>query len=68
MNKKFRSFNFWLGLSSAILILIQAVLKPFGIQLNEDVYTSVINAVLGVFVVLGIISKTNNDDSNNQQS
>lgn len=59
MDSRFKSFKFWLALSSAVLILIQAVLKPFGLQLDEDVYVSVVNALLGVFVVLGIISKPN---------
>lgn len=72
MSKKFKSFNFWLGLFSAILILIQSVLKPFGLQISEDVYMSIVNALLSVFVVLGVISnpkdETANEDKNDQNS
>ena len=68
MNSKFKSFKFWLAFSSALLILIQSVLKPFGLQLNEDIYTSIINALLGVFVVLGIVSPPNSTNETKDEN
>ena len=65
MDKKYKSFSFWLSLFSAILILIQSVLKPLGLQISEDVYMSIVNSLLGIFVVLGFISKPQDDETKN---
>ena len=51
-----KSYSFWLGIASALLLLVQSIGEPLGLEINEEAYMSVINAVLGVFVVLGIIS------------
>ena len=55
-----KSYSFWLGISSALLLLVQTIGEPLGLEINEEVYMSIINAVLGVFVVLGIISNPAN--------
>ncbi len=54
---RFNSYNFWVSLSSAMLILIQVIGAPVGLEISEDVYMSVVNSVLGVFVLLGIVPK-----------
>ena len=66
MSNKFNKFNFWTGLASAIFLLLQAILTPLGLSISEEVYMSIINAVLGVFVMLGIIVKPGSakDDEN----
>lgn len=53
---RIKSYSFWVSLASAILLLVQAVGKPLGLVINEEIYMSIVNSVLGVFVVLGIIS------------
>lgn len=71
MNSKFKSFKFWMGLSSAVLLLLQSVAKPLGLEVSEDVYMSVVNAVLSVFVVLGIVVKDEapkTDDTQNNKT
>lgn len=64
MSNKFNKFNFWTGLASAIFLLLQAILTPLGLSISEEVYMSIINAVLGVFVMLGIIVKPGNTKDN----
>ena len=59
MKSKFKSFKFWMGLASAVLLLIQAIAEPLGLEIDESVYMSIVIAILGVFVVLGIVSKDN---------
>lgn len=59
IKQKLKTQSFWVGLSSALLLLFQALSKPFGIEISEENYISIVNAVLGVFVFLGVISKDN---------
>lgn len=53
---RLKSYRFWLSVASAIFILFQAVAKPLGLQLSEEAYMSVVNGVLGIFVVVGLVS------------
>lgn len=60
INWKLRFFNkqFWLACVPAILLLIQAVLTPFGYKwdfgiLNEQI-AAIINAAFGLLTILGI--------------
>ena len=64
-NQQKKSYSFWLSLASAVLLLIQAIGKPLGLEINEEIYMSVINAVLGIFVVLGIITFPTNTNTEN---
>ena len=69
MNKPmYKTYSFWLGLSSAVLLLIQAIGEPLGLKINEAQYMAIVNAVLGVFVVLGIISNPESKIDNNQDN
>lgn len=53
---KIKSYSFWVSLASAILLLVQTIGRPLGLAIDEALYMSVVNSVLGVFVVLGIVS------------
>ena len=61
INWKVRAKNpaFWLALIPAVLLLVQVVLAPFGIEwdysvLNEQLI-AIVNAVFGVLAILGIV-------------
>ncbi len=56
LKNRLKSYSFWVSLASAVLLLVQAIGKPLGLVINEEIYMSIVNSVLGVFVVLGIIS------------
>ncbi len=56
LKNRLKNYSFWVSLASAILLLVQAIGKPLGLVINEEIYMSIVNSVLGVFVVLGIIS------------
>lgn len=70
LKNRLKNYSFWVSLASAILLLVQAIGKPLGLVINEEIYMSIVNSVLGVFVVLGIISHpaqnllTNKDTQN----
>ncbi len=56
LKDKLKSYSFWVSLASAILLLIQTIGRPLGLVIDESTYMSIVNSVLGVFVVLGIVS------------
>ncbi len=56
IKSQIKTYRFWLAIASAVLLLIQAIGEPLGLVINEEQYMSVINSVLGIFVVLGILS------------
>lgn len=56
LKERCKTYSFWFAILSAVLLLVQAIGEPLGLTISEDTYMSIINAVLGVFVVLGIIS------------
>ena len=56
LKEKLKSYRFWVSLASAVLLLVQAIGGPLGLSVDEETYMSIVNSVLGVFVVLGIIS------------
>jgi len=55
--KKINTYSFWVSLSSALLIIVQAVGRPLGYEVDTEVYMSIINSVLGAFVLVGIVPK-----------
>lgn len=55
---KFRTYAFWIALSSAVVILVQSLGKLFGFEVESDTIENVIMSICGVLVVLGIITKT----------
>ncbi len=64
---RLKNYSFWVSLASAILLLVQAIGKPLGLVINEEIYMSIVNSVLGVFVVLGIITHPAQNLINNEE-
>ena len=59
---KFKTYAFWLALSSAVVILIQSVGKLFGFEIDSVLIENVVMSICGVLVVLGIITKTDTQE------
>ncbi len=59
MKNKIKSYTFWIGLSGAVVILVQSVGKLFGFDIQGNLIENVIMSICGVLVVLGIVSKPN---------
>jgi len=56
LKERCKTYSFWFAILSALVLLVQAIGEPLGLTISQETYISVINAVLGVFVVFGIIS------------
>lgn len=70
MIKRASSYAFWVGLSSAVVVLVESIGKLCGFSVDSSVITEVIMSVCGVLVVLGLVTKddsaqkdTHSDDS-----
>ena len=62
MKKKFRTTTFWLGLSGAIVIVLETISSAFGINLYSKEIESIIMSICSALVMLGIITKKNVGD------
>lgn len=65
MMNRFKTYAFWLALSSAIVILVQSLGKLFGFEIESSVIENVIMSICGVLVVLGIVTK--NPENNEKE-
>lgn len=65
---RFKTYAFWVALSSAIVILIQNIGKLFGFEIESGIIENLIMSICGVLVVLGIVSKGNNTDNQEVQN
>lgn len=54
--KKFRSYSFWISLSGAIILLINALGRAFGFSIENQLVEDIILAIAGVLVVLGLVT------------
>lgn len=53
MKYKLKSYNFWIGVISAIILLLQTL----GAQLDMQYIDKVVNSFLGILAVVGILDK-----------
>ena len=62
MKQKFKSYTFWVGLVSAIILVIEEICKLFGFVADVGLIENVLLSICSVFVVLGIITKDKKED------
>lgn len=53
---KMKTYDFWVKLASAIILLLRIVGSKFGLQVDSLLFMDIVTAIAGVLVVLGIIS------------
>ena len=58
--KKYKNYAWCLGVCVSVVGVVVALGNAFGFKVNEVAITSVITAILGVFVSMGIIVKDDN--------
>lgn len=62
---RLKNKNFWIALIPAILLLIQAIAKVFGFELDFNVLSenllAVVNAIFTVLVILGVVNDPTTD-------
>ena len=65
--KKFKSYTFWISLLGAVIILINTLGSVFGFAVDELAITSIVTAVLGIFVTLGLVKKDKSKEDEKPQ-
>lgn len=68
MKNKIRTTSFWLGLSGAIVIILETVSKVVGLNLYSKEIESIILSICSALVMVGIITKKNVTDEKNSSS
>ena len=63
---KFRSYSFWVSLSAAVIILLNALGKLMGFTIENKIVEDVIMSVAGLLVVLGIVTNTSTNSGDDQ--
>jgi uncharacterized membrane protein len=54
--KRFKNYALWIAVASLGLIVAQA----FGLEIAEDKYNEIVNAVLTVLVLAGVVNNPSN--------
>lgn len=57
MKKKIRTTSFWLGLSSAVVVLAGAIASIFGVKISSGVIEDVIMAICSVLICFGFVNR-----------
>lgn len=62
MKNKLRTTSFWLGLSSAIVLILDCISGIVGFELYSKEVETIILTICSVLVTIGIITKKNESD------
>lgn len=68
MKNKIRTTSFWLGLSGAIVIILETISNILGLNLYSKEIESIILSICSVLVMVGIITKKNVTDEKESSS
>lgn len=63
MKEKLKTTSFWLGLSGAVVIAIDAISQLFDLSIPSAEVESVIITICSILVMLGIVTKKNVKDN-----
>lgn len=56
LKQKIRTYNFWISLSSALLLFLRITGQNFGFEIDSNAFMDIMTALCGVLVVTGIIT------------
>lgn len=56
LKDKMKTYNFWISLVSAVLLVARLIAGKFNIEIDSSLVMDVTTGLCGIFVVLGIIS------------
>ncbi len=59
MKNMFKNYGFWVSLSSAVVVLVEAIGRACGFIPDGQLVNDIIMSVAGVLVVLGVVTMPN---------
>ena len=57
MKERLKTTSFWLGLSGAVVIIVESISSLFNVEIASSVVEGIIMTICSVLVLLGIITK-----------
>lgn len=57
VKNKIKTTSFWLGLSSAIVVLVGAISKLFGVNISSSVVEDIVLSICALLICLGFVNK-----------
>ena len=55
LKDRIKTYNFWVSLASAVILLINTLGKQFNFSVDESLYNDLFTSFCGILVLLGII-------------
>ena len=65
--KKIKSYGFWVALSGAVVLVVNALGKVFGFAVEDELISDLIMSIAGFLVVLGIVTMPEKDSQEDQE-
>lgn len=62
MKNKFKSYGFWVSLSSAVVVLMDAIGRACGFIPDGELINNIIMSIAGLLVVLGVVAMPNGEN------
>lgn len=57
MKNKLKTTSFWLGLSGALVVLISAISRLFGVNISSAIVEDIILSICSILICLGFVNK-----------
>jgi len=67
LKDKMKTYNFWISLVSAVLLLVRIIGDKYGFAVDAGLVMDITTGVCGIFVILGIISAPQKNQTNNNK-
>lgn len=67
MKNRIKIYSFWVSLSGAIVVLVQAIGRVAGFIPNADIIHNIVMGIAGVLVVFGVVSYPNEEELRNTE-
>lgn len=66
LKDRIKTYNFWVSLASAVLLIVNTIGKRFNFSLDENLYNDLFTSFCGILVLLGIIVPPTNTKNKNE--
>lgn len=63
MKNKIKNYSFWVSLSGAIVVLVEAIGRSVGFIPNGELINDIIMGIAGVLVVFGVVTMPNGNET-----
>ncbi len=65
--KSYKNYGFWVALSGAVVIFLNALGEIFGFAIEDQVVSNLIMAIAGVLIVLGVVNMPTKEEIKSEE-